>query len=156
MTQAENPPADDLAAQAAPLSGPDPLQVPVEEIPLPPEHLVDELDNTPAVEALAPAREVATLSFVGDGPAKEFPLRFPFLWNGETVSSVTVRCLSTAEMGEAMRAIGAEADFDLFDIYARMTGLAAPVLRALPSLDGEPITAACFDFLPPSFRPASV
>lgn len=154
-----SPPADDdLALQAVPLTGPDPLRVPIEDIELPPAHLVDQLDNSgeaPADDAAEEKPEVATLDFIGDDlPAKEFPLRYPFRLAGAEVRSVTVRQLSVSELGVVVGRYQRSGKApDLFDLYAEMCGLPAPVLRALPAVDGEPIVDAAYDFLPPYFRP---
>lgn len=157
LPAAAQPPADDLADQAVPIAGPDPLTVAIEDIALPPAHLVDQLDNSgpaPAEEEDKP--EVATLDFIGDDlPAQSFVLKHPFRWEGTRVDTITVRQLSVAQLGALMgRLQRAGKPSELFDIYAEMCGLPAPVLRALPTADGEPIVDKAFDFLPRYFRPA--
>lgn len=153
----ETPPtAEDLAAQAVPLSGGTPLTIDAKDIPLPPEHLVDQLDNqAPAAEPDETPAEVATLDFFGDEmPEWTHPVRFKFRWQGVPVEAITVRQLSVQQVGGIFRRARAAGRMpDLFDVYAEMTGLPAKVLRALPSVDGDPVTGMCWDFLPPSLRP---
>lgn len=151
---------DDLAGQAQPLAGPDLITVPVGDIPKPPPELVDELDNQADAgveEAGGAALEVATLDFVGDDlPVRAIALRHPFKWQGARHDTITVRQLTTAEMGDIVnRSARSKTMPDRMEIYGAMTGLPAAVLRALPALDGERVMDAAFDFLPPLFRPES-
>ena len=150
--------ADELEAQAVPLQEKNLIDVPADAIPLPPVELRDQLDNSEAdasAEDEGPAEEVATLEFVGDDlPEATFPLRHPFRWEGRRYDTITVRMLTTAEVGRIVgRATRAGRNPDRWDIYAEMVGLPAKVLRALPSVDGDPIIDKAFDFLPPLFRP---
>lgn len=150
--------SEDLAEQARPLDGPNLIDVPVSDITLPPENLVDELDNQSGTEDVAPRQvEVATLDFCGDAlPWQAFPLTYPFRWQGERVDTVTVRQLTTAQMGQIVGRFSATGRGpDLMDIYAEMCGLPVAVLRALPATDGDPILDKAWDFLPPSLRPAT-
>lgn len=138
----------------------------IEEIPLPPEHLWSELDNsgqvaapaaagTPAAAGAAPppAREIARLDFSGAKlPVRLIPLEYGFTHAGARVASVTVRRLSIGEVGDLIDSLP-PGRVDNFDIYAAMTGLPAPVLRGLVDVDGERVTEACYDFLPRVFRP---
>lgn len=148
--------ADPLAAQAKPLAAPDTITVDIAAIPKPPAHLVDELDNQASGPA-APKPEVATLTFVGDRlPFDDVQLTYPFLWEGERVDVIRVRQITTAEMGERLSAIDARGGaYDVYDVYAVMTGLPAAVLRALPAADGDRVTLRCYDFLPPSLIPVN-
>jgi hypothetical protein len=153
-----DPSAEDLAAQAMPLSDGPKLTVDAKDIPLPPEHLVDELDNQDRANVEAqPELEVATLDFFGDElPEFTHPLKYPFRWEGVPYKEIVVRQLNTAQVGDIYRqARVANRMPDLMEVYAVMTGLPAKVLRALPSVDGDPVTQAAFDFLPPSLRPGS-
>ena len=152
------PSADDLAAQAVLLSDKDPLRVDVADIPKPPAELVDELDNSGAAPVAAETEageEAVTLDFVGDEPPhRTFQLRYPFRLEGRRIDSVTVRQLTTAEMGRIAGDMArAGRTSELYEIYAAMTGLPARVLRLLPAVDGGPIVDQAFDFLPPLFRP---
>lgn len=156
MTHQPSP--EDLAAQAQPLPERNNLDVPLSEIPLPPPELRDQLDNSGLAadaEPEGPAEEVATLEFVGDDlPEATFPLRHPFRWEGQRYDAITVRMLTTAEVGRIVgQASRSGKTPDRWDIYAAMTGLPTKVLRALPSVDGDPIVDKAFDFLPPLFRP---
>lgn len=146
----------DLAAQAKPF-GPKPAPKVDMRGMVPPAMaaMVDQLDS--AAQAPASAEddeEVATLDFVGDDlPFVEHRLRFPFVWEGVRRDSITVRQLTTGEVGKVSEEWARRKQAPkLIDIYAVMTGLPAPVLRALPSLDGDPVFAAAYGFLPPSFR----
>ena len=150
------PSAEDLAAQAVTLVE-KPLPTTVDGTPLPPAELVDALDNSGGSTVAAAAdEEVVTLEFVGDDlPEATFTLRFPFRWQGERVNSITVRQLTTAQVGKIMTATPANKAPELMDLYAAMTGLPAKVLRAIPATDMSPIIDKAYDFLPPYFRPAS-
>ena len=100
----------DLAAEAVPLQPRDRTKVDISEIPLPPAHLVDELDNSdlaPAEEEPEPADDLVTLDFVGDAPPSvTFPLKYPFRWEGEVVRQVVVRQLTVAESSAASSTAG--------------------------------------------------
>lgn len=151
--------ADDLEAQAQPLPGRDPSMVALGEIPLPPGDLVDELDNQKPAAAPSDgkAQEIATLDFCGDEmPYAAIPLKYPFRWEGVRYDAITVRQLSTAEVGTLLREFTAKGSQpELFDLYGAMCGLPAKVLQALPATDGDKVTEKGWDFLPPSFRPAT-
>ena len=149
---------DGLAAEAVPLQPKDRTKVGISEIPLPPAHLVDELDNSkPAVVEEDDADEPVTLDFVGDDlPERRIPQKYPFRWKGELYETITVRQLTVAQVGrieQQWAASGTAPQF--YDIYAEMTGLPAKVLRALPAPNGQPVVAAAFDFLPLSWRGAA-
>ena len=152
------PTPEELAAQAAPLTGRDPLKVPIEDIKLPPAHLIDQLDNSAAeLEAAEPEAEIATLDFVGDElPFRDIPLRFAFIWDGARVDTIRVSQLTTGRLGSLVGELQRRPNrrMELMDVYAVMTGLPAKVLRALPSEDGDKVVDAAFGFLPPSLRPA--
>ena len=154
----ETPPtAEDLAAQAQPLSDGPKLTRDVTDMQLPPAEMLDELDNqTPATEAEGPALEVATLDFFGDElPTWKHPLKYPFRWEGVSHKEIVVTQLNTAQVGDIFRkARAAGRAPELMEVYAVMTGLPAKVLRALPAVDGDPVTEKCWDFLPPSLLPA--
>lgn len=136
-----------------------------EEIPLPPQELWAELDNTgdqpaagaPTQEAPAPAivkrpaREIAELEFTGKKPFVVVPLEYEFPFGGRTISEITVRRLSIGEVGNLIDSLPADR-IDNFDVYAAMTGLPAAILRGLVDVDGERVTEACYDFLHRSFR----
>ena len=147
----------DLAAQAQPLQEQNLLDVAVGNIPLPPAELRDQLDNSDVAESEAdeaPVEETVTLDFFGDElPEHTHRLRFPFRWEGRKVEEVKVRMLTTAELGRIVaQANKAQRMPDRIELYAAMTGLPVKVLRAMPSVDGDPIIDKAFDFLPPLFR----
>ena len=159
MTDKSQTVADALSSMAEGAAAPQgerTLSVPISAIPVPPEELVDDLDNSDATKAQATApAEVATLEFIGDdAPEQTFPLKYPFRWKGERIDAITVRQLRTGQMGDVYRRVAAEKrGAELYDFYAEMCGLPAAVLRALPATDGEPIIAKAWDFLPLSLRP---
>lgn len=148
---------------ATPQSKNDPTDVMVEEIPLPPAEMWEDLDNsgTPAVKvdakpaasiAEAPVEPIEELEFVGASHCRTVPLTHPFRRNGEIVDTITVRRLRIGDVDRFIkRAQGGS--FSTFDIYAEMTGLPASVLRGLVDEDGDAVTDACFDFLPRSLKP---
>lgn len=135
----------------------DPLTVPVEEIPLPPGDLEvaaegsdadAESDSAASPEPLP----VAALKFVGGKPReKTVPLDYHFEHEGSTVTEITVKKLTSAEVGELVETL-TDGQFDLYDIYAEMTGFPAAVLRGLIDDDGERLREVGRDFLPPMFR----
>lgn len=135
----------------------DPSDVLYEDIPLPPietwpkEVMEGQAPVRPAM-ASAAKRERETLQF--RTPAlNAIPLKYPFDHSTlGAVEAVTVRRLTVGEVGEILDERVGDVP-DNFDIYARMTGLPAPVLRGLMDVDGEEVVNACFDFLPRFFRP---
>lgn len=154
------------ALVSTPQSKNNPADVKVEEIPLPPPEMWEELDNsgkakgkeeaeTPAAKAvaLAPAdRPIAALKFLkamNQSVALDFPFEHPALGVVETVA---VNRLTVGQMGDILDRRDPKSP-DMFDIYAIMTGLEADVLRGLEAKDGERVTGVCFDFLPPLLRP---
>lgn len=153
------PTQEELAEQAQPLNDGAKLDVDLDDIQLPPKELIDELDNqSPSAVEPEAELEVATLDFFGDElPTWTRTLTYPFRWEGVAFKEIVVRQLTTAQVGAIFtRARAVNHMPDLFDVYAEMTGLPAKVLRALPSIDGDPITEKCWDFLPPSLRPEPV
>jgi hypothetical protein len=147
-----------------PQSKNDPNDVKVEEIPLPPSELWEELDNSgkgkakaepeKRQEKVAPPTErpIAALKFM-KAMDQSVPLDFPFEHPElGAVEAVTVNRLTVGQMGDMLDRRDPKAP-DLFDIYAIMTGLEADVLRGLEATDGERVTGICFDFLPPLLRP---
>lgn len=154
------------AITATPQSKTDPADVKVEEIPLPPSDMWEELDNSGQAKAKAepenpvkkvvdqaPAdRPIAALKFLkamNQSVALDFPFEHPELGAIETV---TVNRLTVGQMGDILDRRDPKSP-DMFDIYAIMTGLEADVLRGLEAKDGERVTGVCFDFLPPLLRP---
>ncbi|MFC6447156.1 hypothetical protein [Shinella zoogloeoides] len=139
----------------------DRLAVKVAEIPLPPVDQWEALDNSgdakkvSATDQQAPVeREIAQLNF--DIPTMvvqplDFPFTHPVLGH---VTEITVRRLTVGAVGNILDGRAADAP-DMFDIYAVMTGVPAPVLRGLIDVDGERVTGACFDFLPRLLRPVT-
>lgn len=149
----------EAAAQARPLAGVDPLKVDMATL-VPPgvAALLDQLDNPSQAAQATPAPDdeddVATLDFVGDElPEVVHDLRYPFNWGGVRRDTVTVRQLTTAQVGRISGEWQRSGNPPLLmDVYAVMTGLPARVLRALPHVDGDPIVRTAYDFLPPSYR----
>ena len=132
----------------------------VEEIPLPPPELWEELDNSGETEAAPeaqklpepePVKEIAVLDFV-TSPFKHVTLDFPFRLNGSVIDTLTVRRMRTGEVDRFLRQH--PNGFSTTDVYAAMVGLTPDVLRGLIAEDGEKITDACIDFLAPAIRRA--
>lgn len=150
---------------ATPQSKNDPADVKVEEIPLPPADMWEELDNSGKVKTVAaastvqceelpaPAAPQARLNFHSSAFKSVIPLRYPFDHPSTgTVEQITIRRLTVGEVGELLDRIDPKAR-DNFDIYAVMTGVPADVLRGLIDIDGEEVSQVCYDFLPRIFRP---
>ncbi len=136
----------------------DDLTVRPGDIPMPPPDMWAELDNSSNAEGStgtptppAPVKASASLVFTGGKTwSKDVPLDFPFEWDGREVTSITVRRLTTAEMGDVVGRAGS--NFDQWDVFAAMTGLPADVLRGLEAGDGDAVTGVAWDFLPRSLR----
>lgn len=152
------------ARVAVPQSKTDNDAVRFEEIPLPPREMWEgmgipaPIDKTLPPVATEPAiskRPRKALRFTAGEFSKIVPLQFPFEDDElGAVSQITVSRLTVGEVGELLdQRTGGEVDN--FDIYARMTGMPAEVLRGLMDVDGEEVTRVCFDFLPPMFRAAT-
>ena len=153
------------AAVEVPLNALDGTSVAVEEIPLPPPELWGELENAtpadkapePSASASAPVTEeqpapIEELEFIDQAHQRVIPLKHPFRFRGAEVRAITVRRLRVGEIELILRDLD-NRTFSLFDIYARMCGLPAAVLRGLVDEDGDAVTAAAFDFLPRALRP---
>lgn len=141
----------------------------VSEIPMPPPELWAELDNSAQSPGIAkpsagastgvptaalPAREVEKLAFsrsVATTVPLEFAFDHPELGH---IASVIVRRLTVGQVGDILDRRSRTSAPDLYDIYAEMTQLPAPVLRGLEAGDGGRVVEVCWDFLPPVFRPA--
>ena len=127
----------------------------VEEIPLPPEALWAELDNsdqakvadTPSPKPAAPADDRIVLEFLAGDISKVVPLSYPFRFEGKEVREITVRRLSLGDVQALLRKHTGQS-WTLVDIYAEMTGFPAPVLRGMMDEDGTAVTDAAYDFLP--------
>lgn len=133
------------------------------EIPLPPPEMWAVLDNSTektssssAAGSISPKlvrRDIEKLTFVGNQPSKAVPLQYSFEHPAlGFVDVITVRRLSVGEVGDMLDERPDNMP-DFFDIYERMTGIPAPVLRGLVDVDGEAVTGVCFDFLPRLYRP---
>ncbi|MGF3028018.1 phage tail assembly protein [Methylobacterium aquaticum] len=126
---------------------------PLAEMPaLPPEGAPGEAP-TPAAPAPAaapvPRPAVVALDFLDPAAIRtDIPLEYPFRHEGREVRSVTVRRLTTAEVGAVIEAIPEGANYDLYDFVAAMSGLPAPVLRGLIDDDGAEVLARARPFLP--------
>lgn len=158
-----NTPKAPKAVVMEPQSKDDRTDVKAIEIPLPPPEMWKDLDNSggkaqsasPAsTEAPKPVRrDIEKLTFVGNQPSKVVPLEYPFEHPllGR-VDEITVRRLSVGEVGDMLDERPDDMP-DLFDIYERMTGIPAAVLRGLVDVDGEAVSGVCFNFLPRLYRP---
>lgn len=132
-----------------------------EAVPLPPPGAEGEpvapAAPAPTAEGAAarPAPEVAVLRFIDPAAVRrEVPLGFPFEHEGQVVSAITVRRLNTAEVGAIIDRYAPDDTLDLYDFYAAMTGLPAPVLRGLIDDDAVEVRAAANPFLPLGVRQA--
>lgn len=141
-----------------PVSQTDPSQVKVEEIPLPPEEMWKDLDNSTAPVApdasAAPETKrqpmpAARLKFLRDTQV-EVPLEFPFEWEGQIVEKIVIRRLTVGEVGDLVDSL--PGTFDNYDVYAAMCGLPGEVLRGMIDQDAEKLIEVGYDFLPRMFR----
>lgn len=122
-----------------------------DRIPLPPREIVEQMTAASATAApapTAPPMSAAPLKFVGEKKkwSVDVPLEFPFEHDGVLVEKVTIRRLTTAEMGEIAERHGS--NFSVFNAYAVMTGLPAEVLMGLEACDGAEVSEVAYDFLP--------
>ena len=126
---------------------------PQAEMPaLPPEGAPGE---APPPAALAPAAApaprpaAAVLDFLDPAAIRtDIPLEYGFRHEGREVRSITIRRLTTAEVGAVIEAVPEGAPYDLYDFVAVMAGLPAPVLRGLIDDDGAEVLARARPFLP--------
>ncbi|WP_319775484.1 phage tail assembly protein [Breoghania sp.] len=131
-----------------------PADVDVREIALPPEELTEDLDNSAENSAPSPApREVASLEFLSDPATREttVDLDHPFRYEGREVRKIRIRKLTVAEVGRAADRNTGDG-FDLYEVYAAMTGFPASVLRGLMDDDGDAVVERAYGFLPRAFR----
>ncbi|WP_146617396.1 hypothetical protein [Agrobacterium sp. MS2] len=132
------------------------------EIELPPPEMWDELDNSGKGNAepekvaekadAIPTDPIEELDFVGDAHLKIVHLAHPFRWKGDIKTEIIVQRLRIGDVDRFIRRAGL-GSFSTFEVYAEMTGFPASVLRGLVDEDGDAVTDACYDFLPPSLRP---
>ncbi|OCP17426.1 MULTISPECIES: hypothetical protein [unclassified Ensifer] len=139
-------------------------KVEIEEIPLPPQEMWGELNNTESstsapsvtVEEFAssagPVASEAILDFVGSNHIRTVQLAHKFRFNGELVETVTIKRLTIGQVSTFIQE-HADKPFTTFDVYAVMTGLSASVLRGLIDEDGDLVTDAAYSFLPLALRP---
>jgi len=136
----------------------DQSDVKVEEIPLPPEELWKDLDNSADADATAapamaggnrPPLPAERLKFMRDAQVA-VPLEYPFERDGVLVETITLRRLTVIEVGEVLDAL--PENFDFYDIYAAMADQPAAVLRGLIDVDGEKVAEVGYSFLPRRFR----
>ncbi|MBX3545605.1 hypothetical protein [Chelatococcus sp.] len=137
------------------MSGSNRPQKPLESYPL---AEIDEMPVVPDVDPVAtPAApapeptlgEMAVLDFIDPAAlSKSVPLRHAFRLDGETIGAIQVRRLAVAEVGQLAASIIQKGRYDVYDVYALMTGLPAAVVRALPDDDGDAVIDACSPFLP--------
>lgn len=131
---------------------------PADVPPPPPPGLPGEPAAIPAGSSRAaprPAPEAAALRFLdAEARSASIPLEHPFLWQEREVRAIDVRRLTVAEVGAVVESAGGMGEVDLYDFYAAMTGLPAPVLRGLDDDDGASFVAAARPFLPRLVREA--
>lgn len=123
-----------------------------EQFPLPPTELIDEMLRQEAASVPArPTIEPAKLNFVGGKLwSKTVPLDFAFELEGRVVSGITVRRLTTAEIGDVADQLGTA--FTRWDLGAAMTGFPVEVLRGLEAGDGDAVMEVVIDFLPKALK----
>jgi hypothetical protein len=109
--------------------------------------------EAPAAAAEAPsvAEPVAALLQFAGERHKRVTLSFPFMDNGVQRDVVVINRLT---MSHVDRLVREGRHSDLYEIFAEMTGLPAPVLRGMDADDGERMIAEGADFLPRSLREA--
>jgi hypothetical protein len=129
-----------------------------DEIPLPPQDMWRDLDNSDGDAETAPSAPskrssqpplIAVLDYVGDDkPFRVIPLKWPFRWDGHLYTEIVVNRLTVQQMGDFWDSLPPDRDYDRVEVYGLMCGLPAAVIRALRDRDGTEVTGACFDFLP--------
>lgn len=106
-------------------------------------------ETTPAAATSKPPL-VAELSF-RDPRSKVVPIDHAFDFDGRTVTEVQIRRLSMVAVDKL---VDEGRHGDLYEVFSEMTGLPAPVLRAMDSDDGDRLIAEGKDFLPRVLREA--
>lgn len=141
-----------------PMSKNDPNDVKLENIPLPPQSMWAELDNsaaTTAAPALAerPAPEVQpqSASYFGKMRERSIPLHYPLTIGDREITSITIRRLTLGEAQDLLEKSRGRT-LMMMEIYAEMTGLSEVELRSLDDEDGTIVIEAAYDFLPPRFK----
>jgi len=126
---------------------PAPIPADFSTIPLPPEGAPGEV----SAAASAPAEEVAEIEWLdpADQP-REIVFAHPFRWRGQEYRRATARHMTLAEVIRVFESAPRDAnnEVSMAHFYAAMTGLPAPVIRALAAADHEALHAACHPFLP--------
>jgi len=129
----------------------DPTNVITEDIPLPPRELWADLDNSgaTAAEPAAPlsALPVAVATFDADVEMSRcVELAYPLTVDGVRYARAIARRLTTAQIGEFAGLLKSTSDNS--DFAGFMTGIPAPVIRAMEAGDGLAVIAMALDFLP--------
>ena len=130
------------------------------DIPLPPQEIRDQMvtiDDGGEIKpdtrgAMDDRADIEALDFVEPSQfSTTVSLKHPFKRDGKTVRKVLIRRLKTGEVARLVN-LAVEGAFSNYDAYAAMTGLPKPVVRGLIDEDGDAVTDACFDFLPPVLK----
>ncbi|MBT9293304.1 phage tail assembly protein [Prosthecodimorpha staleyi] len=145
---ADRPPAGPQAAAQTDRLLPDdgrPISPLGSDFELPPDDMVEQLDNqAPAKAPALAAKPAAALDFV-DAAVRVYPLARPFRHEGRIVEAITLRRLTVSEIGRLRDVLGE--GLDRYDLYGLMAGLPAEVMRGLDA-DDLPVVEAAYDFLP--------
>lgn len=108
-------------------------------------------DTAPDTAAKAEAPPlVAVLDFATDR-SKRIPLTCGFKFDGRTFDAIVIKRLTMVQVDKL---VTEKRHNDLYEIYAEMTGVPAPVLRGMDADDGEAMMETGADFLPRSIRAA--
>jgi len=141
-----------------PMSKNDPKDVKVENIPLPPQAMWADLDNSTAAQAAPAPSEIPppeapppSATYFGKLREISIPLQYPLAVDGNEISSVTIRRLTLGEAQDLLERSRGRT-LMLMEIYAAMTGLSETALRSLDDEDGTVVIEAAYDFLPPRFK----
>ncbi|MBB3461969.1 phage tail assembly protein [Rhizobium sp. BK377] len=150
---------DILRAQIeTPMSKNDPRGVKLENIPLPPQSMWTELDNSAATtaapvlaESPAPEVQAQPATYFGKMRERSIPLQYPVAIGGHEITTITIRRLTLGEAQDLLEKSRGRT-LMLMEIYAEMTGLSEVELRSLDDEDGTIVIEAAYDFLPPRFK----
>lgn len=150
-------------------------QLPIEDIPLPPEDpdFGDDDDQTNTsqgkiegemggdaadkpLEAAPPPDEPKTLpikelDFVDD-EGEPVLFKHPFRLDGELVKGVFCRPLTLGQVQALSRQANTEEGLEVIEIYALIAGIDVSVLLGLKEVDGDAVVEVARDFLPLAFR----
>jgi len=134
------------------VSGPDaaPIKADFAQVPVPPED-AEGAPATPPPAAPAAVEAVAAIEFLApEDQPREIVFAHPFRFEGREIRGATARHMTLAEVIRVFESAPRDESgaTTMVHFYAAMTGLPAPVIRALAASDHEALVDACFPFLP--------